>query len=139
MSSVARLRLESLEAPGLRFRADTDKVSIVLDSTPGHTDPNPMQAMLAAVGGCSGMDVISILRKKRQQVTGYEIEVVAERAEQHPRVYTRIEVIHRVRGRDLSAVAIEEAIRLSDTKYCSIHAMLEPKVALSSRFEIVPE
>ena len=139
MSSVARLRLESLEAPGLRFRADMDTVSIVLDSTPGHTDSNPMQALLAAVGGCSGMDVISILRKKRQQVTGYEIEVVAERAEQHPRVYTRIEVIHRVRGRDLSAVAIEEAIRLSDTKYCSIHAMLEPKVALSSRFEIVPE
>ena len=139
MSSVARLRLESLEAPGLRFRADMDTVSIVLDSTPGHMDSNPMQAMLAAVGGCSGMDVISILRKKRQQVTGYEIEVVAERAEQHPRVYTRIEVIHRVRGRDLSAVAIEEAIRLSDTKYCSIHAMLEPKVALSSRSEIVPE
>ena len=139
MSSVARLRLESLEAPGLRFRADMDTVSIVLDSTPGHTDSNPMQALLAAVGGCSGMDVISILRKKRQQVTGYEIEVVAERAEQHPRVYTRIEVIHRVRGRDLSAVAIEEAIRLSDTKYCSIHAMLEPKVALSSRSEIVPE
>ena len=84
------------------------------------------------------MDVISILRKQRQQVTGYEIEVTAERREEHPRAYTRIDILHRVRGHDVSPAAVEEAIRLSDTKYCSVHAMLAPAVTMTSRFEILP-
>mgnify|MGYP001589075818 FL=1 len=86
------------------------------------------------------MDVISILRKKRQQVTGYEVVVNAERRmNEHPKLYTKIEVVHRVRGRDISPVAVEEAVRLSDTKYCAVHAMLGPGVPIASRYEIVPE
>jgi putative redox protein len=99
-----------------------------------------VQALQAALGGCTAMDVISILRKKRQPVTGYEVEVVAERRlDQHPRIFTRIEIIHRVRGRGINPAAVAEAIELSDTRYCVVHAMLEPAVAISSRFEITEE
>jgi putative redox protein len=138
MSDHAELTLETIEGTGLRFHVDMGEVQTTLDSGHGVTAPSPMQAVLAAVGGCTGMDVISILRKKRQHVTGYEVSVTAERATEHPRAFTRIEVVHRLRGRDLSIAAVEEAIRLSDTKYCSVHAMLAPTVAMTSRYEILP-
>jgi putative redox protein len=94
----------------------------------------------AALGGCTAMDVISILRKKRQPVTGYEVEVFAERrTDQHPRIFTRMEIIHRVRGRGINPATVAEAIELSDTKYCAVHAMLEHTVAITSRFEITEE
>jgi putative redox protein len=136
-TSTAHLELQTIES-GLRFRVTTGKVSFTLESGPEVSSPNPVQVILGAVAGCSGMDVISLLRKKRQRVTGYEIEVTAERREEHPRAYTRIDILHRVRGHDVSAEAVEESIRMSDTKYCSVHAMLEPGVKLTSRFEVLP-
>jgi len=136
----AILRLETLEGPGLRFGARVGGHAFVLDSGPEAEGPSPVQAVQAALGGCTAMDVISILRKKRQQVTGYEVEVVAERRlDQHPRIFTRLEVIHRVRGRGINPAAVAEAIELSDTRYCVVHAMLEPAVAIRSRFEIIEE
>jgi putative redox protein len=136
----ARLALETMEGDGLRFRASSDAgKTLLLDSGKDAVAPNPMEALLAALGGCSGMDVIGILRKKRQRVTGYTVELVGQRREEHPRAYTAIEVIHRFRGHDLDPAAVADAIRLSDTTYCSVHATLEPGVKLSSRFEIVPE
>src|SRR5262245_60439943 len=138
--STAKAHLEFQPAEGdlLRFGVRTGKVEFTYESGPGATRPNPIQAVLTSVASCSGMDVISILRKMRQEVTGYEIEVTGERREEHPRAFTRIEILHRVRGHGVSAAAVEEAIRLSDTKYCSIHAMLEPAVQLVSRFEVLP-
>jgi putative redox protein len=138
--SSATLRLETLEGTGLRFGVRVGEQSFQLDSGPEAEGPSPVQAVQAALGGCTAMDVISILRKKRQPVTGYEVEVVAERRlDQHPRIFTRMEIIHRVRGRGVSPAAVAEAIELSDTKYCVVHAMLEPAVAISSRFEITEE
>jgi putative redox protein len=142
MRTTAKLMLDTVEAPGIRFRAGSDDPSlptILLDSGQGAIAPSPVVAFLASLGACGGMDVIGILRKKRQDVTGYEIEVVGERREEHPRAVTSIEVIHRVRGRNLSPQAVEEAIRLADTKYCSVHATLEHAVPIQSRYEIVPE
>lgn len=141
MKTTAKVTLDTIEH-GIRFRAGSDDPAcptIVLDSGPGAAGPSPVVALLAALGACGGMDVIEILRKKRQDVTGYEIEIAGERKEDHPRAVTSIEVVHRVRGRNLSAKAIEDAIRLSDTKYCSVHATLERAVSIASRFEIVPE
>ena len=137
-TSTAHLELKTVEGTGLRFGVRTGKVAFTLESGADSRYPNPIQAVLCAVAGCSGMDVISLLRKKRQRVTRYEIEVTGERREEHPRAFTRIEILHRVRGHDLSPAAVAEAIRLSDTKYCSVHAMLEPKVKLVSRFEVLP-
>lgn len=139
MSNTARLSLETVEGAGLRFRAvAAGGVETVTDSGPGRVAPSPVEMLLVSLGGCGGMDVISILRKKRQQVTGYEVEVTGDRRDEHPRTFTRIEIIHRLRGHDLSPVAIEDAIRLSDTKYCSIHASLRPEIEIVSRWEILP-
>lgn len=140
ITKTASVQLATVEGTGLRFEARMGDFSFTLDSGPEASGPTPMDAILAALGGCTAMDVITILRKKRQQITGYEVEVAGERRlAEHPRLYTRIEIVHRVRGRNLSATAIEEAIRLSDTKYCSVHAMLHHGVPITSRYEIIPD
>src|SRR6266480_7732215 len=80
----------------------------------------PMELVLIALGGCTGVDVISILKKKRQHVTDYRIEVSGERREEFPKSYTRLYVKHIVRGHGVSETALAHAIELSDTKYCSV-------------------
>src|SRR5262249_46785245 len=99
----------------------------------------PMELLLIALGGCTGVDVISILRKKRQQVTDYRIEVSGDRREEFPRSYTRIYVKHIVRGRDVSEQAVAQAIELSDTKYCSVAATLRGSAEIVTSYEIVDE
>ncbi len=135
----SRLILESVEGAGLRFRAETDNgFAFVVDSGEGAVAAGPMDLLIVALGACGAMDVISILRKKRQEVTAYTVELVGQRREGHPRAYTKIEILHRLSGRHLNPAAIEDAIRLSETKYCSVQASLEPQVEITSRFEIVP-
>jgi len=126
-------------ASGLRFLARAEEVRFAFDSGAAVQDPSPVQSLLAAVGACTGMDVISILRKKRQQVTAYAIEVEGDRRLEHPKSFTAIRMVHRFRGERLSEPAIAEAIRLSEEKYCSVIACLRPGVGVSSRFVIEPE
>jgi putative redox protein len=136
----ARLALETVSGDRLHFVATTDKgLTLALDTGPQATAPNPMEALLAALGACSGMDVMTILRKKRQQVTGYTIELVGQRLEEHPRSYTSVEIVHRVTGKGISPAAVEEALRLSETKYCSVHATLSPGLPITSRFEVADD
>ncbi|MCL4236772.1 MAG: OsmC family protein [Anaerolineae bacterium] len=85
---------------------------------------SPMELLLTALGGCTGMDVISILRKKQQDVTGLEVQVEGVRADEHPRVYTEIWVKFVVAGRGVDAKAVERAIELSRDKYCGAAATL---------------
>src|ERR687893_1372991 len=99
----------------------------------------PMELLLLALGGCTAVDVISILKKKRERVTDYRVEVRGERRAEHPRAYTRIEVRHVVRGHKVSERAVASAIELSETKYCSVAATLRPGVELVSSYEIVEE
>jgi putative redox protein len=99
----------------------------------------PMELLLIALGSCTGVDVISILKKKRQQVTSYSIEVSGDRREESPRSYTRMHVKHIVRGRGVSAQAVASAIELSDTKYCSVAATLRGSAEIISTYEIVEE
>jgi putative redox protein len=105
-------------------------------SAQGGSAPSPMELLLISLGGCTGADVISILQKKRQKVTGYEIEVHANRKQEHPRIYTEIEVIHKVTGVGVEEKAVAHAIELSETKYCSVSAMLGASAKITSRFEI---
>jgi putative redox protein len=138
MVNSATLTLETVEGTGLRFRARAGNGNeVILESGAGAQGPSPVEALLAAVGGCTGMDVISILRKKRQLVDGYEIAVSGVRREEHPRSFTNIELVHRVRGRNLSAAAVEDAVRLSETKYCSVIASLGKDIRITSRCEII--
>jgi putative redox protein len=99
----------------------------------------PMELLLIALGSCTGVDVISILKKKRQHVTGYRIEVSGKRREDFPRSYTRLEVKHIVRGRGVSEPALASAIELSDKKYCSVAATLRGSAEIVTTYEIVEE
>ena len=100
MANTAMLTLETVEDQGLRFRASTGSGRhTTVDSGPGMVAPSPVEMLLVSLGGCEGMDVISILRKKRQRVTGYQIALSGERRPEHPRKYVRIQVVHRLRGR----------------------------------------
>jgi len=99
----------------------------------------PMELLLIALGSCTAVDVVSILEKKRQQVTDYRVEVRGTRREEHPRKYTRFEVRHIVRGRGVSEKAVAQAIELSETKYCSVAATLSPAAEIVSSFEIQEE
>ena len=97
----------------------------------------PMELLLVGLGGCTGMDVISILRKKRQQVTGYEVHVSGIRAEDHPMVFVEITVEHIVTGHDVQPEAVERAIQLSKKRYCGAGAMLGKVAHLTHTFRIV--
>jgi putative redox protein len=99
----------------------------------------PMELLLIALGSCTAVDVISIMQKKRQQVADYRVEVRGERRAEHPRSYTRIEVRHIVRGRNINEKSLAQAIELSETKYCSVAATLRPTAEIVSTYEIIGE
>ena len=99
----------------------------------------PMELLLLALGGCTAVDVISILKKKRERVTDYRVEVRGTRREEHPRAFTRMEVRHVVRGRGVSEKAVASAVELSETKYCSVAATLRPGVELVTTYEVEEE
>ena len=97
---------------------------------------SPLELLLVALGGCTGADVISILRKKREAVTDYRVEIRAEQRTEYPKSFTRMEVRHILTGRGISKAAVEQAIELSDTKYCSVTATLRPTVEVVNSYEI---
>jgi putative redox protein len=98
--------------------------------------PRPMELILAALGSCAAMDVISILRKMRQGVTAYEVTAHGEAAVEHPQVYTSALVIHRIAGRELIEANVRRAIFLSMSRYCPVFAMLSPTVPITVRYQI---
>jgi putative redox protein len=97
---------------------------------------SPMELLLVALGGCTGVDVVSILQKKRMRVTDYRIEVRGERREEHPRGFKKLEVRHILRGEGLTDDAVQQAIQLSSDKYCSVAATLRPGAEILTTFEI---
>ena len=105
--------------------------------TARHSAPRPMELLLVALGSCTAVDVVSILRKKRQDVTAYRVEVSGERRDEHPRSYKRMEVHHIITGRNISDRSVAQAIELSEEKYCSVAATLRPTAAIVSSYEII--
>ena len=104
-----------------------------------HSAATPVELLFIALGSCTAVDVISIMRKKREQVTNYRVEVKGFRTEDYPRKFIRMEVRHIVRGRRISERALAQAIELSETKYCSVAATLRPTVEIISSYEIIEE
>ncbi len=96
----------------------------------------PLELMLMSLAACTAMDVISILQKKRQDVAHFEVKAHAEQADDHPRVFTSIEIRHIVTGRNVSQAAVERSIELSSTKYCPAQAMLGKVVPVRHTYEI---
>jgi putative redox protein len=115
--------------------------SIPLDSAEsvgGHgTGASPIELLLTALAGCSGMDIMSILQKKKQQITAFEIQVEGERAEDHPRIFTGITVHILITGHRVEPAAVERAIQLSDEKYCSVAAALRPAADIHYTYKII--
>jgi|HubBroStandDraft_1064217.scaffolds.fasta_scaffold211906_2 putative redox protein len=99
----------------------------------------PIELLLIAVGGCMGSDVAEILRKKREYVTDYRIEISGDRRAEFPRSFHRIRLHHVVRGRNLSEAAVRQAVDLANLKYCSVAATLRPAAEVSVTFALVPE
>ena len=101
--------------------------------------PSPMELLLIGVGGCTAVDVVAILKKKREKVTDYRVEVTGERREELPRSFRKMEVRHILTGRGLSEAAVKQAIDLSNQKYCSVAASLRPTVEIVTSYEIHEE
>jgi len=133
-----KLRLTTPEGEAGQFVAVSGSGhAIVVDDANGHTGAKPIELVLLALGACTGLDVIGILRKKRQMVTGYEIELHAEQNPEHPTYFTRVEIRHRLRGQ-IAPEAVARAIQLSETKYCAVGAMISKTAKIEARFEILP-
>ena len=124
----------------------TDKDRFLGDATSGHalvidagevkTASTPLELVLIGLCGCTATDVVSILRKKREPLIGLEVVAHAERAEEHPKVYTHIKLVYRVRG-SVRHKAVQDAVRLSKEKYCSVSAMLEKTARIEFEIEYV--
>lgn len=114
--------------------------AIVLDTNSQRSAaPSPVELLLVALGSCTATDVASILKKKRQHVTSYTIEVSGERRSEYPRSYSSMKVHHILTGHAISPKAVAQAIELSENKYCSVSATLKPQVEIQSTFEIIEE
>jgi putative redox protein len=105
--------------------------AVVMDTAKEKTANSPMELVLIALCGCTASDVVGILRKKREPFTSLEVNAEGERAEGYPAVYTQIKLIYRVGGK-VSRKAIEDAVKLSKEKYCSVSAMLEKTAKIST-------
>ena len=123
---------------GMEFAGQSNaghKVALDGDS---RTAPSPMELVLVALCGCTAYDVVSILEKKREPFTAVEVRVQAEKAAEPPRVYTAIHLVYRVRGR-VTPKAVEDAVRLSEEKYCSVTAMLRKTAQISYEIQLDSE
>ena len=103
----------------------------------GKAAPTPVEMLLVSVAACTAADVISILLKKRQDVTDYRVEINGTRADDHPRKFVKFHIHHIVHGRSVSAKAVADAIELSDTKYCSVAATVRPTAEITTSYEVV--
>jgi putative redox protein len=129
---------------GMSFVAETGSGHLLaMDGAPEaggrNLAPRPMETVLAGTGGCTAFDVVMILQKARQDVTGCEVSLSAERAETDPKVFTRVHMHFTLKGRGLKPDVVERAIRLSAEKYCSASIMLAKTAAITHDWEIVEE
>jgi putative redox protein len=112
---------------------------IVMDAAPPEGDnrgPKPIELLLTALAGCTGMDVLAILQKKREPVEAFEVYVEGRRAPAHPMVYTEVDVVYRITG-NVKAESVERAIQLSEEKYCGVSATLQEIAKINHRYEIL--
>ena len=122
-------RVDVLTGTGFELTFD------LADAGTDRAGPSPTESILAALAGCTSMDVASILRKKRQPATSYRIAVTGEKRDEHPQVYTRIVIEHEVAG-DVEPEAVRRAVELSATAYCPVSAMLSHSVRIEHRYRL---
>jgi putative redox protein len=124
---------------GMHFEGTSTGHAVQMDSRPprgADLGMSPMALVLVALGGCTAVDVVDILAKERQELTGLRIEVDGDQAAETPAVYTQIRLVYHVHGRNLERQAVERAVRLSEEKYCSVGRMLSKTAKIETRIEI---
>ena len=109
---------------------------LIIDDAAGGTGAKPIELVAIALAGCTAFDVINILRKKRQNVTSYEVRCEADQAPDPPQVFTKVRIHHVITG-EVAESAVQEAIRLSEEKYCSVGAMVKQTAQLHTTYEIL--
>ena len=129
---------------GMQFEGDSSSGHrLIMDADTALGGENkgfrPMELLLVGFGGCSGMDVISILRKKRQNVTGFEMNIKGEKTETHPHIYREVHIEYVVKGKGVEKEAVERAITLSLDKYCSVGATLSKAGKITHGYRIIEE
>ncbi|MDE3170276.1 MAG: OsmC family protein [Acidobacteriota bacterium] len=113
---------------------------ILMDDAAGATGPKPVELVAVALAGCTAFDVATILRQKyHQKLTGYEVRVEADQADRPPQVFTAVRIHHVLTGYELDATTIEQAIHMSEEKYCSVGAMVKQTATFTTTYEIVEE
>ncbi len=127
---------------GFSFTATADsgfELPLGVSSEAGGADDGfrPMELLLVGLAGCTAMDVISILEKKRQQVTAFEVKTQGQRAADHPRIFTDIEIEYIVTGHNIDSAAVQRAVELSESKYCSAQAMLSKAARITNKITIL--
>jgi len=143
MSSTKKMVVEWKE--NYRIEGKNEKgLTVNFDAPKEHggeeTALSPMENVLASLAACSSFHVLTILKKKRQNVSAYSVEATAERREDPPpRVFTKIHLKYIVKGENISPEAVESAIKLSEEKYCSVGGMLQKALPITSSFEIIGE
>jgi putative redox protein len=114
--------------------------SLLIDDAAGGTGPKPIELVAIGLAGCTAFDVVTILRQKyHQKVTGYEVRVEADQADRPPQVFTEVRIHHLVAGIGIDAAALEQAIHLSEEKYCSVGAMVQKTASFHTTYEIVED
>jgi len=128
---------------GMQFMVEMGESghALVIDAKPEvggkNSGPRPMELMAASIVGCTAMDVVSILRKMREKVTDMKVHVDAERAEEHPKKLTSIHITYTVMGFNLDEKKVQQAVNLSETKYCSAMASLRPGAPITSEVILI--
>jgi putative redox protein len=135
-----KIKLDWME--NVAFKAQTESGhTLIMDGAPEgggrNLGPRPMETVLAGTGGCTAYDVVTILRKSRQDISGCMVNIDADRAETDPKVFTRIHFHFIITGRNIKREQVERAIHLSAEKYCSASIMLAKTAAISHDYEIV--
>jgi putative redox protein len=138
---IGKVRLTQPLTQQRQFVAETGTGhSLLLDDAAGGSGPKPIELVAVGLAGCTAFDVITILRQKyHQRVTAYEVRVEADQADRPPQVFTAVRIHHVITGLDIDVPAVEQAIRLSEEKYCSVGAMVQKTAALHTTYEILEE
>jgi putative redox protein len=133
------MNVQATYTTGMAFKIETGTGhSITLDGD-HHAGASPMELLLVSLAGCSGMSVISILQRKKEDVTGYEVCVQGVRAGDHPKVFEEITVEHIITGHHINPQSIERAIELAETRYCGVSIMLGKATNLKHSYHIIEE
>ena len=126
----------------MAFDSQVDNHTVRIDTSGplgDDTGPSPKKLLLSSLAGCTGMDVASLLKKMRVDLDGFEMDIEADLTEEHPKVYSEIRLIYRFYGSNLKRKKIEEAVRLSQEKYCGVSEMLKKNSPLEYSIEYVEE